>query len=396
MKQYRKGSIKPNNLMAKILLLLICSLFLCVNPSGQNQAQASGTDVTSKVVFLGNPFHKGPYARNVWDMQVFNNRVYLAHGDLVSDAGPIPIIYYDPQTGKFVTELVADDEQLDNFKIYDGKLYVPGCDATESWDYGNYYMLDKGIWQKIRTIPHAVHVFDITCYKGHLYMATWDNSSNKCGVVSVNAKGIWSYHSPQERIPINPVHTLFEFKNKLYGVGEICFPIPYTCNLLVMDGTSTNFQKVSKAGLMPDASPLYTYTISKPAEFNGQLVYLGAKQIGYTYNWVPDALYVAPDLDDARQISFPESNIQPVDILIRDKMIYVLTNKKQSETEYINIVYQSDDLKNWNELFKFNTHQAFARSFEELNGDFFFGLGCALNSTPESSGNILLIHSNSY
>ncbi len=53
-------------------------------------------DVTSQVILLGNPFTKAIFARNVWDMQVFNDRIYLAHGDFNSNAGPIPVIYFDP------------------------------------------------------------------------------------------------------------------------------------------------------------------------------------------------------------------------------------------------------------------------------------------------------------
>lgn len=44
-------------------------------------------DVTPSVEYLGNSFSKDNYANNVWDMQVFDGRIYLGHGNS-SNKGP--------------------------------------------------------------------------------------------------------------------------------------------------------------------------------------------------------------------------------------------------------------------------------------------------------------------
>jgi hypothetical protein len=72
--------------------LIIASSLLCASKS-----QASTNDVTAYVENLGNPFTAKPtYARNVWDMQVFNGRLYFGHGNASNlnpspNAGPINV-----------------------------------------------------------------------------------------------------------------------------------------------------------------------------------------------------------------------------------------------------------------------------------------------------------------
>jgi hypothetical protein len=49
---------------------------------------------------LGNPFSKDAYARNVWDMQVYEESIYLGHGNSSNygpsaNAGPVDVIKYN-------------------------------------------------------------------------------------------------------------------------------------------------------------------------------------------------------------------------------------------------------------------------------------------------------------
>ena len=60
------------------------------------------SDVTSSIQKIGNPFlDKSVYGRNVWDMQLFNGRIYMGHGDTNSNVGPIPIWSYQPLSKGF-------------------------------------------------------------------------------------------------------------------------------------------------------------------------------------------------------------------------------------------------------------------------------------------------------
>lgn len=354
-------------------------------------------DLTAKVVNLGQPFNKPVYARNVWDMQLFNGKIYLAHGNEVNtppapNAGPIPVIYYDPSTNKFVTQYTAPEEQINVFKIINGNLYFPGDDATESWDFGNYYILDNNVWTKMRTIPKASHVFDITSYKGQLYAATGTEGFGE--VVTSQDNGLtWKSLMPQSGNLFytysGMAHTLFEFKAKLYAVSSLTYIDCKYNDMLMMDGATAKTITVYGSKMLPGASNLYFYRILRPTVINDTLLYLGVKEVNYI-QWSPDSMYIATDINQSTRVVFPQTTALPVDIVTRGSTVYVSAYIKNTADNYTNIVYSSSDLKNWRELFRFN-YNTFARSFEELNGDFYFGLGCHVGALPESTGSILKI-----
>ena len=131
------------------------------------------TDVSNKVEIVGNPYSKlyrsGEfiYARNIWDMQVFNGKVFFGGGNSnnfkpAPNAGRVPVFSFNPKTNKFTNEYTVAEEQIDRFRVIEDKLYIPGHDATQKWDFGNFYTRTKsGKWKKYRTIPNTLHVYDI-------------------------------------------------------------------------------------------------------------------------------------------------------------------------------------------------------------------------------------------
>ena len=80
---------------------------------------------------------KAKYNWNIWDLQLFNNRIYLGQGNSSnlppdSNSGATPITYFDTVTRKMVQEFVVDEEQIDMYKIINGKLTITGHDSTGS------------------------------------------------------------------------------------------------------------------------------------------------------------------------------------------------------------------------------------------------------------------------
>lgn len=398
--------MRKNRLIKTTTILLLClTLIFSFSFSFTIMAATTTKDVTSQVVMLGNPFNKATFAKNVWDMQVYNGRIYLGHGDYNSNAGPIPVIYYDPVVNKFVTQYSVNEEQIDKYKVLNGKLYIPGTDSKESWDYGNFYVMDNDQWNKFRTIPNAVHVFDMAYYNGQLYAATGTAKKGWGEVLTSKDLGeTWTTRVPQTNNTFTPLYdwavTLFESNNKLYAAGDLMFPkIPTTIhkrfmNLLAMDGNNSAVQPYTST-FFPGAQIYYNYDMLRPTNVNNNLVYLGVRVTGINDLWSPEAMYVASSINQARRIVFPEISATPTDIVVRGNTTYVLTYIKNSTMSYSNIVYKTDDLQNWTELFRFNT-DTFARSFEELNGDFYFGLGCNLTVKPTSTGNILKVAKAAY
>lgn len=409
----------------------------------EETATSSANDVTPQVKILGQPFlAKGPYSANVWDMQVFNNKIYFGFGNSSNqgpetNAGPIPIIYYNPTNGDFVSENIRrynyttrsydnvniiDEEQINIYRVLNGKLYIPGHDSRESWAWGNYYVMDHNGWHKYRNIPNGVHVYDMAYFQGKLFAAIGsDKNINEEGTKAIvlmsEDNGItWGEIGSIPSVPRIfdcRVYTLFMFKNKLYAVN-LLHPawIQSPTGGYYSDITKILcFEQDSNGEIKTSIVDVHGSKMIPGVEFDHNRFWSGIMMVrvnvvndkllfiaGQNYNdhqWLPGGLYMATDINNAQKISLPEQKALPMDIIVRGNIAYVLAYVKKSNNEYTNIVYKSGDLVSWSELFRFKT-DTFARSFEELNGDFYFGLGCYTDYLPQSTGTILLVNSTAY
>lgn len=117
------------------------------------------------------------YARNIWDMRWFDGRLYMGGGNSsnhgpAANAGPVPLMRFDPATGDWRQEATIDDEQIDRFVVLDGELVIPGHDPRQSWKLGNFYRRrPDGAWDKVRTVPEGVHIYDMVSYQGRWFAA---------------------------------------------------------------------------------------------------------------------------------------------------------------------------------------------------------------------------------
>ncbi|MBE7002587.1 MAG: hypothetical protein E7421_07885 [Ruminococcaceae bacterium] len=113
---------------------------------------------------------EGDIANTNWDVKVFNGKVYRGAGDYNEDSGITPIYAYDIATGRWQETGFADDEAIQHFREINGTLYAPGLDPRESWEMGNFYILQEdGSWKKMRTLPNGIHNFDLIEFDGKLF-----------------------------------------------------------------------------------------------------------------------------------------------------------------------------------------------------------------------------------
>jgi hypothetical protein len=351
---------------------------------------SAASDVTARVERLGNPFNKGAYARNVWDMQLFGGRIYLGHGNssnsgVDSNAGPIPVIYYAPTTGNFVTQATVDEEQIDIYRVLDGTLYFPGHDPRGMPPNGNFYRLDGDTWSKVSTIPGAAHVYDMASFGGELFAATGSTTRH---TIAASSDGGRTWRSV---LPTNTrVYSLVMLAGQLYAIQAVVGrDEPLWTFIHVYDGTLFARLTISGTSIAPGAPADQTSRFVRAQQFGQQLIYIVAVTVN-DHQWLPVGLYAAPALDRGRRITLPDPAALPYDIIQRGQTIYVLGASKQPSGQYVNYVYRSTDLARWDEQFRF-TAATFARSFEELNGDFYFGLGSDTSSVSSATGDILRV-----
>ena len=114
------------------------------------------------------------YARCVWDIKVYDGKVYIGCGDYDKNSGPTTLWAYDLNTNTWKEQVTVDEEAIARFITIDDTLCIPGIDThptpedQHEHELGNFYRLEKGIWKKYRNIPHVVHNFDMTHFNGKL------------------------------------------------------------------------------------------------------------------------------------------------------------------------------------------------------------------------------------
>lgn len=79
----------------------------------------------------------------------------------------------------------------------DGRLYVAGEDARETWAFGNFFVRDAFGWRKYRTIHRGVHVLKIVEFQKRLYAVYTTDATSPVSypfvLVSDNGGASWAY-----------------------------------------------------------------------------------------------------------------------------------------------------------------------------------------------------------
>ncbi len=320
------------------------------------------------------PSGDAAYARNVWDLQAWNDRLYLGHGNSSNigpspNAGPIDVWSYSPSTG-FAIEYTADDEQIDHYSVVDGELAIAGHDPRESWDLGNFYRLEESGWTKHRTIWSGIHTYDLLWSGGGLWAAT----GTQIGAIvqrSVDDGRTWSLL----RTPGWRIYSLFELDGAVYASGD-------ANGLYRFDGR--DMQPLPLARLVPGvATEGREVVVVRSTTFNGGLAYI-AGQITNDHQWLPLGLFAAPSATSARALALPDNAVAR-DLEVLDGKLYVLASLGTT-----NVVYAANGLGGFREVLRFEA-ETFARSFAFLGRDLYFGLGCEATNISPATGRILRV-----
>lgn len=357
-------------------------------------------DVTKQMVLLGNPLtakyaNNTPsvYARNIWDMHAFNNKIYFGGGNSsnsapAANAGPADLWVYDTTSQEFIKEYTVHDEQIHLIREFDNQLYIPGHDARESWALGNFYRLEKAGWKKYRTIPNAIHVYDIYKWEDKLFAAIGPQSPTANIQVSYDDGLTWqdAEYTNDKNMTIphsSRIYSIFPFSGKLY-MQYVPYPLFYTGNKNILK----HITNPAEAKALYDGEK--AYRIERAVLFGEYTAYI----LGKTHNdhqYLPVSLRYANNWENVIRYELPENTL-PRDILVKDDYLIVLFSKQAEEGTFYNTIMATSDLPadvvEWTELFGF-TAETFARSFEYLNGTFYFGLGCEEDNLIQATGNIL-------
>ncbi len=344
------------------------------------------------------------FARNPWDMQTYNGKVYISAGDYGENSGPTKIICYDPQDGSFEKCDSIYSEQISRFYVFDDCLYTVSVDPV-NWGVGEFYRKtkdDEYDWFEYFTVlPSSVHCLD---------MAEFDDKLFFCGQVQDNDNYAMIQYIEKSDMPVDyddttkhafiykdgkeitdeylrvVVSELIVFKDNLYAWHNSSERIgdPYEglyvynkeeCRFDYIEGEKT-FEPVVEKG-----DSQYDYAlVQADVEYDGKLVFAN------------NGLLYTEDLKNYTECNFGKGYEDFVarDLLVIEDQLYILASKQLENGKFKTCVFVTEDLEKFSEVLNFEAN-SYMISFEYIDKTFIFGEGGAYKDIPESCGNLYSI-----
>jgi len=371
---------------------------------------------------LGNPYTKlypmGEliYARNIWDMHEYQGLLFLGAGNSSNsgpapNAGRVPIFSFNTKNDTFHNEGKITEEQIDIFRTINDSLYIPGHDAIQKWTFGNFYKRqNNGVWKKFRNIAKALHLYDITGFDSKLFIGIGLNQISAVGISNDQGE---NWEIMQSGSSYSRVYSFLNVNDSLYATKTFT-PLEiretwerkrqYNYFSISEYGINENF--ISRSDL--NENIMFPSTELEEAEskkiihtesFEDKAIYLGA-YIHNDHQSETFGAYIASSLEyeeeDIQKIQLPEDTL-PFDIVVKNENIYILCYSAFKEEISVHHA-KTDNVTSFKKIVHFSS-TTFARSFEVIDDDFYFGLGCKVGDTSkwdvaeldDSCGDILRI-----
>ena len=251
-------------------------------------------------------------------------------------------------------------------------------------------------------MPDGVHTFDMLEYNGEWFAALGCYSNTI--VSSTNGGATWQGAlSPNLATVGNTgerVYSLFQLGGTLYSMTRVLLPNHNLAPTLLRYNTNAGFfvtnspaSSYALTNFCPNTSIPYDqdYCIARTTNVGDKLVYI----LGLVTNdmqWDPMGLYWATNVSGGTKVNLP-SGTKPWDIMQNSNGVWVLEASPVSgSSDFWVQVVGTQDFVNWSEVLRFRS-STFARSFGQLDGDLYFGLGCETNSLSTNTGAILRVES---
>ena len=375
------------------------------------------------IVRLGNPLlsdGKTDRALNVWDLQVFDGKIYIAGGSTVENAGPINVWAYNPTTQNFIKEYTVDEEAIEHFRVFDNELYIPAADSRSNDASKFYRKTAGGKWhQHSYDSLKLAHVRDLikTNSRDILLVGNsrYSKDSSKPGTAITSDNGITFQGAGIDKIPVinnkpilffNWFFSVFSYQNRIYA------PTSLLKNKTNLSGVIAVYNH-AKRKFELDYSLSNINFIPKDVNYNNDLPIINRiwNAIEYQNNLIYSVrsysidprnndraymnsigMYVKSDLkSNPVPLKFTLLNSIGEDAITIDNQLYVLANKKEFANTYTIYVFKADDVfqaDKWSEVLHFKSKNK-ARSFEYLDSNFYFGLGQDYGEKIANAGDIL-------
>ena len=359
--------MKEKIVLCSKILIVLC-LVLSVEPAISQEIMHTSCHDAKKLlthaVSVGSPNAriytrndwKDNFARSVWDMQLYNGRVYFGCGDSVFNRGPIVIWSFttdgDPDKVKFICEFKACQESVEVFRVFGDKMYVPGIndsrgmetnpaiETTFEPDSASVYVKSGDKWHRYNTIRYGAHIFDVAEFQGKLYAvgsAYFPDDDKDLAVLFESTDGGRSWNVGTKQSADKCFFSVFPFRKEGLILGTKGFGAGLYLN--------REYKKISS----PLYPPLrYKATIRRMQQYDDGVVYTTS------YNYPGDSrdrregspLMFLKDINKGAKIVELFKTAMVEDIVINGHSCTVLTSKTEGDA-YRDEIYTSQNLKEW-------------------------------------------------
>jgi hypothetical protein len=310
-------------------------------------AVAQNTDAPAfEVELLGNPIvqvygNRAGEKREVWALQAFEGRLYVAHG--TSDTRlENRVIYFDPQRGEFDVERDADGrvvrmdaEVIRWARVIDDVLYFGNYDSIS--DRTKHYRRINGEWIATDT-GRGQHARDFLEFDGRLFtFAGYGGSTRPHVMISSDGGDSWrSIRQPELPEAMTAGWTFGVFAGELFSFNGGNHVLRYVPD---EERFEPRFSRSSQwlAGAQDDG---LAFLVTQAIEFNNRLLVVQGGSA-----WSVSSMAEAVDPAGNPRIELPEG-VQARMFATSLDRVFLLANRSRREADawhYEHVVLQSAD-----------------------------------------------------
>ncbi len=319
-------------------------------------------------VQLSDRFTQGEIARCVWDLYVFDGKIYMGSGDYDKNTGPTDICAYDLKSKTIEITGTVRDEAIISFVEIDGILYAPGTDPKDNLPISDYYSLTENGWTNHTALPNIAHNFDLIKFDGVLYAGVGgDYGFGPILSSTDNGKTfdfIPLYKNGEEVAPLQEpdfsrCYDFYTLNGKLHALIYHNYTDGYQFEIYRLeDGKMQFYSTVETINFFGRTS---VKMLNAKAEYNGK-IYLSS-----------DKLYSSNDGKTFENVALP-NNEWVSDFFIIEDTMYILSFLPIKDGFSVKI-YSLDLVEGtFNNLSTFN-YPVPPLSFVKVNKNFYIGMG---------------------
>ncbi|MBQ7761437.1 MAG: hypothetical protein IJ400_05210 [Clostridia bacterium] len=311
-----------------LLLALVLCVGLCFGLSSCEE-EKGGTLAEFTVV-------DSPINDNVWDMYLWENKIFFGTGDGNANTGPITVYAYDLDTKEFFESGVLKEEVINSFFVIDNTLVAPGIDSTENNNISNYNTYENGEWIQHRILTNTEHCFDVVSYEGRLfYGVDADISYSPCFSTDESDKDLIRHYFYKDGKRVTKgiesarVFDLVMLKGKLYAIMSRDASSTLALEVYQYNEENSTFEYVSDLGSQARVASYINFKIIGSKVVVNDRIFIATPQGYYTDNMI-----------DFKSIDFGGEYV--LDYCLDDNTLYALCHYPLKSGQYGTSIWALD------------------------------------------------------